>query len=58
MNKGDTIKYRHLNGLEYVGRVTYSNKEYLTTKVLQGANVGSLQFIMKGNEKIKIEVVR
>ncbi len=58
MTRGKTIKYRHLNGLEYVGQVTYSNKEYITTKVIQGANVGSLQFIMRGNEKIKIEVVK
>ena len=57
MTKTKTIKYRHLNGLEYVGKVTYENSEYITAKVLQGANVGSLQYIMKGNDKIKIEVV-
>jgi hypothetical protein len=57
MTKGDIIKYRRLNGIEYIGEVTCSNSEYITAKVIQGANVGSLQYIMKGNDKIKIEVV-
>lgn len=57
MKTGDVINYKHLNGSEYQGKITYQNSEYITTKVLKGNNVGSLHFIMKGNEKIKIEVM-
>ncbi len=58
MRPGAIISYKHLNGINYVGQVTYSNKEYITTKVLKGGNVGTLQFIMRGNNKIKIKEVK
>ena len=58
MKKGDLIQYRHLNGILYTGQVTYTNKDYTATRVINGANVGSLQFLMNDNERLKIEVVR
>ena len=57
MKKGEIIKYKHVNGIEYVGEVIYTNENFTTTKVISGANVGSLQFLMNDNENIKIEVV-